>query len=103
MADSIGSSPGTDRRGCSAVRETTVQQLTDAGFSVVLGLRPADEQCPCMHLFGPHRFVASLGSPLDGGLYYCQNYPDCPCTGTWGVTCPEETKARYRHYRQGDE
>ena len=76
------------------MRATTAQKLLNAGFK--LAAAPEDGTCKCGHLFGPHQFTASFGSPLEGGLYYCQDYPDCPCTGTWGPTCPEELKNRYR-------
>lgn len=32
--------------------------------------------------------AATLGSPLDGGLYRCQEAPECGCHGTWGTNCP---------------
>jgi hypothetical protein len=78
------------------MREATADRMIAAGFGLLLGEIPADGTCKgCGHRFGPHRFLAP-GSPLDGGVYYCQRYPDCPCTGTWDTTCPEDMKARYR-------
>jgi hypothetical protein len=79
------------------MRESTAQAIIDTGFGMLLGDLPANGICKrCGHLFGPHRFVASFGSPLDGGLYYCQDYPGCPCTGTWGPNIPEDLKAQAR-------
>lgn len=75
------------------MRESTAARLLAAGFP--LGRTPADGTCKCGHPFGPHRFVASFGSPLDGGLYYCQDYPACSCTGTWGTNCPDDLKEQY--------
>jgi hypothetical protein len=74
---------------------TTAQKILDAGFGLGVAV-PEDGVCGCGHLFGPHQFEASFGSPLDGGLYYCQDHPTCPCTGTWGTNCPEELRDQYR-------
>jgi hypothetical protein len=80
------------------MRETTAARIIADGFGVLLGEQPADGTCKrCGHPFGPHRFAASFGSPVDGGLYYCQDYPDdCACTGTWGTNCPEDLKEQLR-------
>jgi hypothetical protein len=77
------------------MREATAEAIIAGGFGLLLGEVPASGVCSCGHRFGPHRFVAS-GSPLDGGRFYCQDYPRCACNGTWGVTCPEEMKERFR-------
>ena len=74
---------------------TTAQRILDAGYRLGVAV-PEDGVCRCGHPFGPHQFEASFGSPLDGGLYHCQEYPDCPCTGTWETNCPEEFKDRHR-------
>jgi hypothetical protein len=56
----------------------------------------AGELCPqCTHDFDEHVLVAP-GSPLDGGTYYCQLWPECLCSGTWDVDAPEEIKASHR-------
>lgn len=66
-------------------RSTTAARLAAAGFPL-RGVSAVGEDCAgCGHLFGPHRFVASFGDPRDGGLYYCQHYPQCDCTGTWSA------------------
>ena len=78
------------------MRESTFQKVTDLGFDITLGGVTAGGMHECGHELGPHRLVASFGSPLDGGLYYCQEYPGCLCTGTWGTTCPEGVKEKYR-------
>jgi hypothetical protein len=78
------------------MREATAERIIADGFALLLGEAPPDGVCKCGHPFGPHRFVASFGSPLDGGLYYCQGYPECPCTGTWGADASDEMKERFR-------
>lgn len=78
---------------------TTAQKLMDAGFAPEGA--PAGGMCACGDLFGLHRFVADFGSPLDGGRYYCQRYPECPCTGTWETAAPDEMKEQYRRQTGG--
>jgi hypothetical protein len=63
-----------------------------SGIGLLLGETRADGTCVhCGHPFGPHQFTAP-GSPLDGGRYYCQHYPGCACTGTWGTIRPDDLK-----------
>lgn len=75
---------GTDvPRWMPAVRTSTVSRILEAGFT--LPGMPADGDCQCGHPFGPHELAATFGSPLDGGLYRCQE-PECECTGTWSTS-----------------
>lgn len=76
---------GTDvPRWMPAPRTSTVTRVLEAGFS--LPGMPADGDCQCGHPFGPHELAATFGPPLDGGLYFCQEYPACGCTGTWSTS-----------------
>jgi hypothetical protein len=61
----------------------TAQALIDEGFGIEM---PPGGQCTCGHAYGQHRFEVSFGDPLMGGLTHCQEYPACPCTGTWNTS-----------------
>lgn len=62
------------------MKTVRVRTLWDLGFKV--GPEPDRECVPCRHVWGDHLLAASMGNPLDGGLWSC---PDCACSGTWAV------------------
>jgi hypothetical protein len=80
------------------MRIATVQSVRDAGFTVT-SISGGD--CSCGHDSGGHILVAMFSTPFDGGMMYCQNYPDCRCSTTWDTTAPEEIKARHREKDAG--
>jgi hypothetical protein len=78
------------------MRYSTARRLTEAGFGLGIEVTATGLHASCGHQFGPHVFAAASGSPFDGGLFFCQYYPECPCSGTWGTTAPDDVEGKYR-------